>query len=197
MPNSESHKEKHKDARANRSRHALINAGIQLLIRNPKASLKEVAEFAGVGRATLYRHFETREQLIQEIAHESLAVTDAIMEPLKAKGLSGKESLKEMFHALMPMADRYHFLLSLWSIAEQDDEVQAIYNRQLEELYALIEQARSEGDINHSLSTDWIIVTIDSLIYAGWWLVGEGKCSAEQAANNAVITLFQGIVNDS
>lgn len=184
---------KHKDARANRSREALINAGIQLFIRNPKASLKDVAEFANVGRATLYRHFETREQLIQEIAQESLQLTDTVMAPIKAKKLSGKDSLKAMLHALMPMADRYHFLLSLWSIAEGDEQVLQMYNRQLEELYNLIERARSEGDINTALSTDWIIVTIDSLIYAGWWLVGEGKCTPQQAAEQSIITLFSGI----
>lgn len=184
---------KHKDARANRSREALINAGIQLFIRNPKASLKDVAEFANVGRATLYRHFETREQLIQEIAQESLQLTDTVMAPIKAKKLSGKDSLKAMLHALMPMADRYHFLLSLWSIAEGDEQVLQMYNRQLEELYILIERARSEGDINAVLSTDWIIVTIDSLIYAGWWLVGEGKCTPQQAAEQSITTLFSGI----
>lgn len=184
---------KHKDARANRSREALINAGIQLLIRNPKASLKEVAEFAKVGRATLYRHFETREQLIQEIAQESLELTDTVMAPIKAKNLPGKESIKAMLHALMPLADRYHFLLSLWSIAEGDEVVLAMYNRQLEELYILIERARAEGDINASLSTDWIIVTIDSLIYAGWWMVGEEKCTPQQAAEQAITTLFNGI----
>lgn len=184
---------KHKDARATRSREALINAGIALLIMNPKASLKEVAEHAGVGRATLYRHFETREQLIQEIAQESLDMTDAVMAPIKKQALSGKATLEAMFHALMPMADRYHFLLSLWSIAEGDDLVLAAYHRQLEELYIIIEKARQEGSIRPELTNDWIMVTVDTMIYSGWWLIAEGKCTAQQAAEQAVLTLFSGI----
>lgn len=186
---------KHKDARATRSREALINSGITLLIMNPKASLKEVAEYAGVSRATLYRHFETREQLIQEIAQESLGMTDAVMAPIKQQQLSAKATLEAMFHALMPMADRYHFLLSLWSIAEGDELVMATYQRQLAELYAIIEQARLEGFVRPELSNDWIMVTIDTMIYSGWWLISEGKCTAQQAAEQAIITLFGGIAN--
>jgi len=186
---------KPKDARAARSREALINSAITLLIMNPKASLKEVAEYAGVGRATLYRHFETREQLIQEIAQESLDMTDAVMTPIKQKKLTAKLTLEKMFHALMPMADRYHFLLSLWSIAEDDELVMATYQRQLEELYTIIEQARLEGFVRPELSNDWIMVTIDTMIYSGWWLISEGKCTAQQAASQAIITLFGGIAN--
>lgn len=184
---------KHKDARANRSREALINAGIQLFLKNPGASLKEVAEFAGVGRATLYRHFDTRDQLIQEIAQESLIMTDSVMVPIKQQQLSAEESIRAIFHAIMPMADRYHFLLSLWSIAGDNEEVMATYMRQLSELNELVEHARSEGFIREELSNEWIVLTIDTMIYSGWWLISEGQCTPEQAAEQAVMTLFNGV----
>lgn len=184
---------KYNDARANRSRNALINAGIQLLIKNPGASLKEVAEFAGVGRATLYRHFETREQLIQEIAIECLDETNKVMAPVLINQTSAKDTLSDMFRVLMPMADRYHFLLSLWSIAQGDEQVDAIYQQQLLSLYQLIEAGKAEASIRQDLSTDWILVTIDTMIYGGWWLISEGKSSPEEAAENALITLFNGV----
>lgn len=184
---------KPKDARATRSREALINAGIQLFLKNPGASLKEVAEFAGVGRATLYRHFDTRDQLIQEIAQESLTMTDAVMNPIKQQQLSAEESIIAIFHAIMPMADRYHFLLSLWSIAGDNEEVMMTYMRQLSELNELVERARSEGFIRDELSNEWIVITIDTMVYSGWWLISEGQCTPEQAAEQAVMTLFNGI----
>jgi hypothetical protein len=69
----------------------------------------------------------------------------------------------------------------------------AAYQRQLEELYTIIEQARVEGFVRNELSNDWIMVTIDTMIYSGWWLISEGKCTAQQAADQAIITLFGGI----
>lgn len=182
-----------KDARAQRSRRALLDAGIELLIQNPHASLSQIASHAGVGRATLYRHFETREQLIQSLAKESLELTDLAMAPSKQKELTGKTALLAMFRAIMPLADRYHFLLNLWDIANNDEHVMAIYEQQLLELSKLVEQGKQQGELNADLSTSWIVCSIDSLIYAAWWLMGHEGISAEQAANNAITTFFNGV----
>ena len=43
----------------------LLGAGLAFLSRNPAASLAEVAEVAGVGRATLYRYFSSRANLVR------------------------------------------------------------------------------------------------------------------------------------
>ncbi len=181
------------DPRANRSRQALMEAGIEALLQNPSASLTEIATLAGVGRATLYRHFQTREQLIQELARESLELTDAAREPIKAQGLKGREGIEAMLYAIMPFADRFHFLFSLWNIAEDDPSVIAIYEQQLEELAELVEQGKQAGSINTELTTSWIVTSIDSLIYAGSWMVRSGECDAQTAAKSAVQTLFGGI----
>ncbi len=183
----------HSDARQTRSRKALLNAGVALLIQNPMVSLSQIAVHAGVGRATLYRHFETREQLIQALAAESLEMTDEAVAPIKQTGLTGRAALEAMFPLIMPLADRYHFLLSIWSIVEQDKQVMDIYHRQLNELSILVEQGKAEGSINKSLDTNWIVGTIDSVIYTGWWMMSNKGMSAEVAAHHAVQTLFHGI----
>lgn len=181
------------DARALRSRNALLEAGIEMLLANPKASLSEIALKAGVGRATLYRHFETREQLILALAQESLELTDETMAPIKAQKLAGKAAIEAMFEQIMPLATRYHFLLSLWNIVEDDPIIMDIYNRQLGELVNRIEEGKVMGEINKELSTSWIVSLIDSVIYAGWWTMGNEGTSAEQAANYAKTSLFGGI----
>lgn len=181
------------DARAQRSRRALLDAGIELLMQNPLATLSQIASHAGVGRATLYRHFETREQLVQALAIESFEMTDAAVQPVKNQGLSGRAALEATLHLIMPLADRYHFLLSLWGIAQDEPQVMDIYNRQLMELGNLVEQGKEDGDLNKTLPTSWIVSTIDSLIYTAWWLMGNEGMSAEEAAANAITSLFNGI----
>ncbi len=49
------------DARRNRER--ILNAAVSLYARNPKASLRAIADAAGVGRSTLFRHFPSRDDL--------------------------------------------------------------------------------------------------------------------------------------
>ncbi len=182
-----------KDARAIKSRQALLDASMKLLLQNPSASLSELAAFAGVGRATLYRHFNTREILIQELVKETLLVTDQAMTPLKAQGLTGRVAIEATLRTIMPLADRYHFLLSLWYIAADDKSVMKIYNRQLDELYGLVEQAKQEGNIKKQLSVAWIVTVIDTLIYAGWWFISQGEMTTKQATDHVIDSLFNGV----
>ena len=181
------------DPRASRSRRALLDAAISLFLQNPAASLSDVAQTARVGRATLYRHFSTREQLIRELAIESLQETDAVLKPIHEAGLSARQTLERGLVEVIRIADRFRFLLSLWSIVEGDDEVEHIYQRQLDDLVNLINAAKAEGAIDNNLSTAWIVSLVDSLIYAGWWAIQKGEMSAQEAGAHAVKVLFDGV----
>ena len=181
------------DLRASRSRRALLDAAIELLLTNPGASLSDIAQHAGVGRATLYRHFESREALIRELALESLKMTDAVLQPIRDAGLTARETLEQGLLAIMRVADRFHFLLFLWYFGDEDPELEAIYNRQLEDVYRLVERGKQEGSIDSALSSEWIVTLIDSLVYAGWWALQSGDLTAEQAGRHATRSLFNGI----
>ena len=45
-----------------------MRAGIETLLADRSAGMSEIARNAGIGRATLYRHFETREALVKKLA---------------------------------------------------------------------------------------------------------------------------------
>ena len=181
------------DARSVRSRRALMDAGIELFLQNPSASLKEIAAHAGVGRATLYRQFESREQLVQALAVECFELKEQKLAPIKDQNLSAKETLEHTFKLLMPMSNRFHFLLSLWNIAEQDPEVMALYNRQLFDLVALVEKGKKEGSIDASLDSNWLVCLIDSLMFSGWWMMVNMHMTPEAAADHAIKSLFSGV----
>ena len=50
-----------------RNRDAILEAAIGVLAAQPEAGVAEVAAAAGVGRATVYRHFASREELIDAL----------------------------------------------------------------------------------------------------------------------------------
>lgn len=181
------------DARSVRSRRALLDAGLEMLLQNPNATLSEVAVHAGVGRATLYRHFDTREALIKALLMECLEVTEAVVNPIFDLELSSRETIERMLRVVVPLADKYHFLLSLWSVASNDKEINDIYNQQLSTLYELFEAAKAEGSIKPHLSSDWLVSVLDSLLYSAWWLIGEKQITEQQAVDQILETLFTGI----
>ena len=99
-----------KDRRIVQSEQAIIEAGISALLLNPSAGMSEIAQFAGVGRATLYRHFESREALIRKLAIVCAEETDIALEPYAH--LTGRAAIEAVIDVLVPMADRFRFLIA-------------------------------------------------------------------------------------
>src|SRR5580704_15958761 len=73
---TESDELKRSDARRNRE--AILTAALEALTESPDASLNAIAKRAGVGNATLYRHFQTREDLVLAVyQHEVRRLVDS------------------------------------------------------------------------------------------------------------------------
>ena len=84
------------------ARQAIAEAGFELLSRNPGASLSEIAEHAGVGRATLHRHFASREALLIALAHQAIAEMDHAAEVACHDAPSHTDALKRCAKDLGP-----------------------------------------------------------------------------------------------
>lgn len=84
-PEPEVEPRRRKDALENRER--LLTAAVAEFTRDANASLDGIAKAAGVGIGTLYRHFPTRETLIEEAYRNELTkLTEAAPELLREHG---------------------------------------------------------------------------------------------------------------
>ena len=79
-------------ADAQKSRRLLLDAACALLIEvGPDASLEAIARRAGVGIATLYRHFPQRSALVRAVAVDVMARTYA-----EAAAVPAEEALRRL-----------------------------------------------------------------------------------------------------
>ncbi|MEM7538581.1 MAG: TetR/AcrR family transcriptional regulator [Chloroflexota bacterium] len=179
-----------KDQRLIQSEKAIIEASIKTLLTNPSAGMSEIAQAAGVGRATLYRHFESRDALIQRLVVVCLEEIDIVTNPLYH--LKGRAALEGIIDAIMPLANRFQFLMNLWHIAGDNEAVRQISERQFEEMYAVMEEAKAAGDIDADLPTVWVVAFFDQTITAAWSLVEAGEFNASEAAECAKRSFFRG-----
>jgi len=169
------------DARYQKSRSAIVAASITLLLHNPEASMSEIALAAGVGRATLYRHFETREDLVRELALLCFDETDEVLRPIKTAGLKGLAAIVASIEVIVPLADRFRFLMSLASAASTDHQVNQTYQRQLNELISYVEAAKQAGEISKSLPTEWVVASYDAMLNAAWSLIQHKTLTSDKA----------------
>ncbi|MEM7458593.1 MAG: helix-turn-helix domain-containing protein [Pseudomonadota bacterium] len=176
------------------TRDAIIEAAFAVFSKNPSAALSEIAERAGIGRATLHRHFASRDDLVRALALQANQEMDAAVETACAPAQSYSEAVRLALQALIPLGDRHGFLaLELFS---NDADMQAEFARQSRETAELIDAAKREGLFSKAVATSWIVQAFDHLIYAGWESVSAGETTPDQAAELAWRTLTIGLGRD-
>lgn len=171
-------------------REAILDAAIDVLGRNPGASLSEVAERAGVGRASLHRHFPSRDNLVAAVIRRCMDETDAATAAAIRDAGSARETLSRMLEAVIPLGDRYNFLASLSSL---DAELRTRNEANLEWLAELIDSLKEEGVIAPEVPRAWAAANIDAQIWIAWTEVAAGRLAAAHAADLVLHTLLEGL----
>jgi len=180
------------DSANNSSKQAILQAAVSILACNPGASLSDIATQAGVGRATLYRYFPSRDALVRELALEAIEATDRVTARVRCQNLSPADALLAFLEGMVPLGDRFHFLISE-SVAYTDPEVTAAYARQIQELDEFANALKQDGAIAPDIPNAWVTAAIDALIWAAWSSVQTGDIAPKDAALLTYRTLFQGL----
>lgn len=173
------------------TRDAIIEAAFEVFAENQGASLGDVAQRAGVGRATLHRHFPGRPELMRALAKIAMAELDEAVERATVDASSYEEGFRLSLFAIVPLANRQWFLAN--EGLEADPEIAAAYEASLEELRQDVEKAKEEGAFDPSVPNAWIVEAYENLTYAAWSLVRSGEATPKQAADLAWRTLSQGL----
>lgn len=179
-----------KDKRFLQTEEAIIEAGTRTLLANRSAGMSEIAEAAGIGRATLYRHFKTREALIKKLALNCYEEFDAAYAPYFQ--LEGKAAICKVFEIAMPMAQRFNFLIRHWSHMEHDEDLRRADAKTHYEMSYLFDQAKKSGDIDDRFPNNWLLALFDSLLAAGCAIVESENVSAAEASDYATSSFFHG-----
>jgi AcrR family transcriptional regulator len=148
-----------------RNRQALLAAAAEELARNPGASMVDIATAAHLTRATLYRHFGTREQLVeglqaQALDHASRALADSRLEEGPALA-----ALHRAIDVLAALGPRFRPLLV--EGADLDPDFQARRAVVLDPLREVVRRGQAEGEIRADLTPEWVVTALASLLAAG------------------------------
>ncbi|GAB3148365.1 TetR/AcrR family transcriptional regulator [Amycolatopsis stemonae] len=127
---------------ARRNREAILRAADEAFSEKADVALDEVARRAGLGRATVYRHFPDRTAL-------ALAVATHHLNALKHL-VRGKESFRELLRMVLAMQARRRPLVRLFR--ELPERSQRQYTQALVSLLRpAFEKAQREGSVRADL----------------------------------------------
>ena len=171
-----------------RNRAAILEAAVSVLGSQPDAGIGEVAAAAGVGRATVYRHFATREELIEALrGYAGEEVAQRFAEARVDEG-DPIEALERLVTAMLALGDRYRVVFP-----QERHPGPRRSQVMLRPLGRIIARAQAEGSIDPELQPAWIVASLRALVRAAVIEVEARRLGRDEAAARVVRTLVRGV----
>jgi TetR/AcrR family transcriptional regulator, mexCD-oprJ operon repressor len=170
--------------RFQRTSQAILDAAAHVLAGESEASLDDVAQAADVGRATLFRHFPSREALLAALHEEAIEEIGRRFVDAGLDGVAPEQALERIVRAVLVVGDRYSVLM-LKPRGSQHPRVEEVVRGPIREV---LRHGSAEGTLRADVSPDALLVLLGGALQAGIRLRSEGLASLEDAV--ALITSF-------
>jgi AcrR family transcriptional regulator len=177
-------------SRADANRRRILDIALAELLRDPDASMDQIARAAGVVRRTVYGHFPNREALIGTLV-------DGAVEAVAAAHSAGREGTGNLAQAVAgsvlavwEVADRYRILVSL---AQRSVTVQGIRERLAPVRAActeLLQRGLDEGVFVSPLPAPALAYVHEQMMFAVMEAVNDGLLDAEEAGRSTAVTVL-------
>ena len=169
-----------KRADARRNIEAIVEAATRLLAVDPNASVSEIAKAAGVGRVTLYGHFDSRTTLLREVANRAIHQTDATLAGVDFGG-DPREALGRLLEMTWHLTHRFGALVVAASGTLPPEEIRRAHDEPAARVRMLLERGRAVGQFRADMPLEWQISVIQAVLHGATAAVHRGEITAEEA----------------
>lgn len=154
------------------------------------ASMADVAHAAGVGRATLYRYFQTREELVtrlHQVAFDELAIE---LDNLSLSLLSLEEALARFGRSVLGVSLRHSCVLHDFGSEQARELARAVVSPKL---IKLIEDRQRRGEIDPNLSSNVVAGYFGGMLATSSKMHALGILGIEEAASQSARIFARGV----
>ncbi|SDO02611.1 TetR/AcrR family transcriptional regulator [Lentzea jiangxiensis] len=168
----------------------LLQTATSVLLKDPTASLSDVARAAGVGRTTLHKRFPTRAALVRAVASDAL---DLIYSVAREVDFGSDEALEDLVTRLVALGPRVEFLLRFPGL-ERDEELAARIREMDRPVLDLI--TRLQGTtLRRDLPAWWVLQTLYAGLFNAWEAISDGRLAPLDAPRFVLTTVFEGVAS--
>lgn len=166
------------DARKNIA--AILDAATTSLARDPDASVNDIARAAGVGRVTLYGHFDSRAVLVEAVVERAMAATES---QLSAVDVTGEPIavMRRLLEVTWELTHRYGALVVAAQRTLPADAFRAVHSEPIRRMQTLLRRGRRSGIFRTDMPLDWQITLIQSLLHGATDATYRGELRPQQA----------------
>lgn len=179
--------ERRADARRNIA--AILDAAEACLATNPDASIGEIAAAAGVGRVTLYGHFNSRPALVDSVFTRVVARADRALDAVDLTG-DPRQALARLIRSSWAVINRSRALLVAAQRALPPERIRDLHEGPMRRVLELLERGRTEGAFRTDLPEPWMVATFYSLMHAAADEIAAGRLAGDAAGDLLATTLL-------
>ncbi|WP_428935412.1 TetR/AcrR family transcriptional regulator [Streptomyces sp. ACT015] len=177
-------------SRADANRRRILDVALAELLRDPDASMDQIARAAGVVRRTVYGHFPSRDALIGTLVNGAVEAVAAAHAGGRAAAEGPAESVARSTLAVWEVADRYRILVAL---AQRSVTVQGIRDR-LAPVRAscaeVLAQGLADGVFTSPLPAPALAYVHEQMLLTLMEAVNDGLLESREAGSSAAVTLL-------
>ncbi|MEU3491660.1 TetR/AcrR family transcriptional regulator [Streptomyces massasporeus] len=177
-------------SRADANRRRILDVALAELLRDPDASMDQIARAAGVVRRTVYGHFPSREVLISTLVDEAVEVLSAAHTAGREDVRDPAEAVARSVLAVWAIADRYRLLVAL---AQRTVTMQGIRERLApvrQESIGLLQRGLDEDVFSSPLPAPALAYVHEQMLFAVMEAVNDGLLAAREAGRCAAVTVL-------
>ncbi|WDP92500.1 MAG: TetR/AcrR family transcriptional regulator [Desulfobacter sp.] len=166
------------------NRKRIIKEAIACIAQNSNAGLDEIAEAAGVGRATLYRYFKSRADLLTELKLSAGKQLQDAVGPVFDSSAGARDKLVRCATLMVPLGASLNvssYFGKPFKEKDEDPRVAANFEHHLAQVRQLCLALKAEGAILKQPPVVWLVKVLTSLVFAAWEAVESGDIAPKQA----------------
>ncbi|MFB7592146.1 TetR/AcrR family transcriptional regulator [Streptomyces sp. NPDC056169] len=156
----------------------VLHSAAALLSRKSTATMDEVARAAGIGRATLHRHFAGRDALVRALEELGLQELEAAVDQARLDDGPADEVVRRLVAGMEPMAPLLSFLVTENQLFEGDQQNDG-WARLDARVSDLFRRGQEQGTFRIDLTPAWLTEALYGLIGSGAWAVQDGRVAAK------------------
>ena len=128
---------------------AILDGAAQIFaVQGEQASMNDVADAAGVARATVYRYFPNRDALLDELARAAVADVEARLRSARIDAVTPEEGIARAVRALVDTGDSFVLLAR----ERRRFEPEGFERKVVRPLRRLFERGQDAGEIRDDIT---------------------------------------------
>lgn len=176
-------------ADAQRSVDAILDAALACLSADPRASIADITEAAGVGRMTLYGHFRTRADLVDAVLARLLEHSDHVLDTVDVDG-PPVTALGDLITSAWQLVHQFHSVLLAAQSEMPEERIRAHHDQPMQRVAQLIERGRGTGEFRQDVPATWMVAVFYSVLHTAAAECAAGRLDARDAARTITATIL-------